>query len=95
MHLTTTSSKKLLKLSYLISKIIALAGEAHTIAENLIKSCMLEDAEILLSKNDYLKSESIFLSSNTATPRIDDMGMYIKSEIPSRLQQVTFFSSNG
>ena len=32
---------------------IALAGEAHTIAENLIKPCMLKAAEILLSKNDY------------------------------------------
>ena len=42
MHLTTISSKKLLKITYLISKRIAFASEVHTITENLIKPCMLK-----------------------------------------------------
>ena len=51
MHSTTISSKKLLELSYLISRRIALAGEAHAIAKNLIKPYMLEASKILPSKN--------------------------------------------
>ena len=94
-HSTTISSKKLLELPYLMSRRIALAGEAHTIAENLIKPCLLEAAKILLSKNDYRKSESIPLSNNTVFPRKDNMGVYIKSEVYSRLQQADFLSSDG
>ena len=88
-HSTTVSTEKLLEVSYLISKRIATAGEAHTIAEDLIKPCMLEAAKILLNKSDHQKLESIPLSNSSV--RIDDMGMYLKSEVYSRLQQVDFF----
>ena len=60
---TTILNKQLQKITYLISKRLALAGEA--IAENFMKPSMLEAAEILLSKNDYQKLESISLSKNT------------------------------
>ena len=92
MHSTTISTKKnIFRISYLISKRIALAVEAHTIAKNLIKPCILEAVKILLSKNNNQKLESIPLSNNTVSHHIDDMGMYIKSEVGSRLQQVNFF----
>ena len=77
----------------LISKRIAIAGEAHTIAEDLIKPCMLEAARILLNKSDHQKLESIPLSNSSVSRRIDDMGMYIKSEVCSRLQQVDLSST--
>ena len=63
----------------------------HTIVENLIKIYTLEAAKILLSENDYQKLESISLSDNTVSRRIDDIGMYIKSELYSRLHQVNIF----
>ena len=91
MHSTTMSTEKLLEISYLISQKIAMSGEAHTIAENLIKSCILKAAKVLLCDNDYIKLESIPLSNSTIGRRIDDMGMYIKSELCSSLQQFEFF----
>ena len=81
MHLTTISSKKLLDVSYLISKRIAFVSEAYTIADNVIKSCILKAVKIFLSKNNYRKLKSIPLSDNTVSHRIDDMGMNIKSEV--------------
>ena len=83
MHLTTISSKKLLDISYLISKRIAFVTEAYTctIADNVIKSCILKAVKIFLSKNNYRKLKSIPLSDNTVSHRIDDMGMNIKSEV--------------
>ena len=91
-YLTTFSTKKLLEVSCLISKRIAIAGEAHTIiTKDLIKPCMLEVAKILLNKSDHQKLESIPLSNSSVSCRIDDTGMYIKSEVCSRLQQVDFF----
>ena len=91
---TTISRKKLLEVSYLISKKIALAGEANTIAKNLIKPCIFEAAKILLCKNNYKKLESIPLSNNTVSRCIDNMGMYIKFEVYSHLQQVNFLLSD-
>ena len=51
----------------------------------------LEAAKILLNRSDHQKLESIPLSNSSVSRRIDDMGMYIKSEVCSRLQQVDFF----
>ena len=93
-HSTTFSTKKLLEVSYLISKRIAIAGEAHAIAEDLIKPCILEAAKILLNKSDHQKLESIPLSNSSVSRRIDNMEMYEKSEVCSRLQQVDFFCFN-
>ena len=53
-----------------------MAGEAQTIAENITKPYVLEAAKILLSKNDYQKSESIPLSNNTVSLCINNMGTY-------------------
>ena len=74
---TTFSTEKLLEVSYLISKRIAIAGEARTIAEDLIKPCMLEAAKILFNKSVHQKLESIPLSNSSVSRRIDDMEMYI------------------
>ena len=84
MYLITISSQKLIEVSYLITKGIIFAGEAHTIVENLTKPCMFRVAKILLSENDYSKPKSIPLSDNRISRRIDDMDMYIKSEVYSR-----------
>ena len=70
MLLTTILSKKLMKVSH---KRKAFAGEAHTIAENLVKPCILEAAKILLSENDNQKLKNIPLSDNTESRRIDEI----------------------
>ena len=90
-HSTTFSTEKLLEVSYLISERIAIAGEAHRIAKDLIKPCMFEAAKILLNKSVHQKLESIPLSNSSVSRRIDDLGMYIKSELCSHLQQVNLF----
>ena len=84
MHLTTISNKKLLKVSYLISKRIVFAGEALSIAKNLIKSCMIEAAKILLSEDDHQELESIPSLDNTISRRIDGLSIYLKSEVYCR-----------
>ncbi|GFU34724.1 zinc finger BED domain-containing protein 5 [Trichonephila clavipes] len=43
MHVTQTINEKATEASYLVSYRIAQAGEAHTIAENLIKPCVLDN----------------------------------------------------
>ena len=60
MYSITVSTKKLLKVSYLISKKIAIGCEAHTIAENLIKSCKLDAVKILHSESRYQKLEFLY-----------------------------------
>ncbi|XP_077969306.1 zinc finger BED domain-containing protein 5-like [Styela clava] len=90
-HSTTTFNDKLLEVSYLVSQRIAMAGEAHTIAEKLIKPSILDAVKILLGESDSKKLESIPLSNNTVSRRIDHMGIYIKYEVCFRLQKCDFF----
>ena len=93
-HSTTFSTEKLLEVSYLISKRIAIAGEADTIAKDLIKPCVLEAAKILLHKSDHQKLESIPLSNSSVSRRIDNMEMYIKYEVCSHLRRLISFVFN-
>ncbi|XP_077972733.1 zinc finger BED domain-containing protein 5-like [Styela clava] len=87
----STFNDKLLEVSYLESRRIAMAGEAHTIAEKLIKPSILDAVKILLGESESKKPESIPLSNNTVSRRIDHMGIYIKYEVCSRLQKCDFF----
>ncbi|GBP73642.1 Zinc finger BED domain-containing protein 5 [Eumeta japonica] len=57
MHVTQTINEKATEASYLVSYRIAQAGEAHTIAENLIKPCVLDITECMIDEN----LQSIFL----------------------------------
>ena len=85
------STKQLLEVPDLIRKSSVIACEAHTFAENLIKPCMLDAMKILQGKSGYHKPENLPLSNNAVSRRLDYMGLYIKSELCSRLQQVNFF----
>jgi hypothetical protein len=46
----TATVNKLLTVSYLMSMRIAVAGKAHTIAENLFKSCILAAVSVVLNE---------------------------------------------
>ena len=82
MNSITISTEKLLKVFYLINKRIAITSGVHTTAKYLV----LNAVKILLSKSDYQKLESILLSNSTVSCCIDDMEMYYKSKLCSRLQ---------
>ncbi|GBP13383.1 Zinc finger BED domain-containing protein 5 [Eumeta japonica] len=50
MHVTQTINEKATEAPYLVSYRIAKAGEAHTIAENLIKPCVLDITKCMLDE---------------------------------------------
>nr|XP_039269982.1 zinc finger BED domain-containing protein 5-like [Styela clava] len=76
-HSTTTFNDKLLEVSYLVSQRIAMAGEAHTIAEKLIKPSILDAVKILLGESESKKLESIPLSNNTIDESTDVAGLAV------------------
>ena len=57
--------------SYKASYGIALAGEAHTIAELLIKPFMTDVASCVIGEKSVERLKSVSLSNNTIVRRID------------------------
>ncbi|MBN3301706.1 ZBED5 protein, partial [Amia calva] len=86
-----TVNDNLLEASYLVSKRIAIAGEAHSIAENLIKPCMLDVVTVVLNETAAQKIESVPLSNSTVGRRINDIANNINSVLCSRLKSCDFF----
>ncbi|GBP60544.1 Zinc finger BED domain-containing protein 5 [Eumeta japonica] len=71
MHVTQTINEKVVEASYLVIYRIAQAGEAHTIAENLIKLCVLDITKCMLDEN----LQSIFLLCRYQTILFHDESM--------------------
>jgi hypothetical protein len=63
---------------------MALAGEAHTIAETLIKPCAIEMAICVLGEQSKKKLERVQLYNNTVKRRIQDFLTDIEKELVSR-----------
>ena len=59
--------------SYLVSYRVAQAGEAHTIAENLIKPCLKDILEYTLDGKATELVGTVPLSNNTISRRIRDL----------------------
>ncbi|GFV88733.1 zinc finger BED domain-containing protein 5 [Trichonephila clavipes] len=90
MHVTQTINEKATEASYLVSYRIAQAGEAHTIAENLIKPCVLDITKCMLAKKSAKHVSTVPLSNDTVLRRIHDLASYVKQELVTRLQKARF-----
>lgn len=83
MHVTKTFNEKATEASYLVSYRIAQAGEAHNIAENLIKPCVLDITKCMLDEKSAKHLSTVPLSNDTVSRRIHDLASYVKQELPS------------
>lgn len=90
MHVTQTINEKATEASYLVSYRIAQAGEAHTIAENLIKPCVLDITKCMLDEKSAKHLSTVPLSNDTVSRRIHDLASYVKQELVTRLQNTRF-----
>ncbi|GBP54132.1 Zinc finger BED domain-containing protein 5 [Eumeta japonica] len=90
MHVTQTINEKTTEASYLVSYRIAQAGEAHTIAENLIKPCVLDITKCMLDEKSAKHLSTVPLSNDTVSRRIHDLASYAKQELVTRLQKTRF-----
>ena len=68
-----------------VSYRIALSGEAHTIAETLIKPCAKDMATCMIDAKSAEIIETIPLSNNTVARRIQDLATDIENELVFRL----------
>ncbi|GBP42486.1 Zinc finger BED domain-containing protein 5 [Eumeta japonica] len=89
-HVTQTINEKATEASYLVSYRIAQAGEAHTIAENLIKPCVLDITKCMLDEKSAKHLSTVPLSNDTVSRRIHDLASYVKQELYKRLQKTRF-----
>ncbi|XP_014298159.2 zinc finger BED domain-containing protein 5-like [Microplitis demolitor] len=90
MHITKTINEKATEASYSVSYRIAQAGEAHTIAENLIKPCVSDIAKCMLDEKSAKHLSTVPLSNDTVSRRIHDLSTYVKQELVTRLQKTRF-----
>ncbi|GBP78856.1 Zinc finger BED domain-containing protein 5 [Eumeta japonica] len=90
MHVTRTINEKITEVSHLVSYRIAQAGEAHTIAENLIKPCVLDTTKCMLNEKSAKHLSTVPLSNVTVSRRIHDLASYVKQELVTRLQKTRF-----
>lgn len=87
-----TNNEKVIEASYLISYRIARAGEAHTIAETLIKPCTIDIVKCLLDEEADKLVSIIPMSNNTVTRRISDMANDVTDTLISRIKCTKFAS---
>jgi len=85
-----TVNEKTLMASYLVSYRVAQAGEARTIAENLIKPCVKDIVECMLDRKATELVRTIPLSNNTISLRIGDLAEDVKATLLSRIKCTKF-----
>ncbi|GBN83817.1 Zinc finger BED domain-containing protein 5 [Araneus ventricosus] len=76
--------------SYLVSYRIAQAGEAHTVAENLIKPCVKDIIECMFDEKAAKVIDTIPLSNDTISRRIGYLAENVKSTLISRIKSTKF-----
>ncbi|GBP13885.1 Zinc finger BED domain-containing protein 5 [Eumeta japonica] len=89
-HVTQIINEKATEASYLVSYPIAQASEAHTIADNLIKPCVLDITKCMLDEKSEKHRSTVPLSKDTVSRRIHDLASYVKQELVTRLQKIRF-----
>ncbi|GBM03733.1 Zinc finger BED domain-containing protein 5 [Araneus ventricosus] len=85
-----TVNEKALMASYLVSYRIAQVGEAHTVAENLIKPCVKDIIECMFDEKAAKVIDTIPLSNNTISRRIGDLADNVKSTLISLIKSTKF-----
>ena len=78
-----------LEASYEISLLIAKCGKNHTIGENLIKPAISIFLKVVLEKN-YQDLQSMPLSNNTVSSRIDEMSCDVEVQLVEKLKYTIF-----
>ena len=71
---------------------IAKQKKLHTIGETLIKSCMLEAAQLVLNNASANRLKQISLSNNTVKERMQDMSQDIMRQVVEKILVSPFFS---
>jgi hypothetical protein len=71
---------------------VAPTGEAHALAETLMKPCAVEMAECMFNKQARKKLETIQLLNNTVHRFIQDLPTDIEHKMVSKLQSCDGFS---
>ncbi|GBP30175.1 Zinc finger BED domain-containing protein 5 [Eumeta japonica] len=90
MHVTQTINEKAEEASYLVSYRTPQAGEAHTIADNLIKLYVLDITKCILDEKSAKHLSTVPLSNDTVLRQIHDLTSYVKQELVTRLQKTRF-----
>ncbi|KAJ0178840.1 hypothetical protein K1T71_005615 [Dendrolimus kikuchii] len=90
LYVKKNSYWKATEASYLVSYRIAQAGEAHTIAENLIKPCVLDITKCTFDEKSAKHLSKVPLSNDTVSRQIHDLASYVKQEIITHLQKTQF-----
>jgi hypothetical protein len=81
-----SNNEKATEPSYRLSYRSALVGEAHTVAEILIKPCALEKITCVFGEQSKNKLETIQLSNNTVKSRVQDLSVDMEKHLVSRLK---------
>jgi zinc finger BED domain-containing protein 5/7/8/9 len=85
-----TDNENALKASYMVSYRIAQKGEAHTIAETLIKPCVIDIVTCMLDDKSAKHLSIIPLSNNTVARRIEDLASNVSETLVSRIKYTKF-----
>lgn len=85
-----TVNEKALMASYFVSYRIAQAGEAHTVAENLIKPCVKDIIECMFDEKAAKVIDTIPLSNDTISRRIGELAENVKATLISRIKSTKF-----
>jgi hypothetical protein len=89
-HASQTVNENATEASYKVAYKIAMAGEAHTMAENLIKPCAVEMVKCMLDEKAAKELLKIPLSNDTVARRIKDLSESIRAELSVRLKSCDF-----
>ncbi|GBN63780.1 Zinc finger BED domain-containing protein 5 [Araneus ventricosus] len=76
--------------SYLVNYRIGQAGEAHTVAENLIKPCVKDIMECMFDEKAAKLLDTIPLSNDTISRKIRDLAENVKATLISRIKSIKF-----
>lgn len=88
----TKVNEKVMHASYLISLRIAKAGKPHTIGENLVLPAIKDTVGVMFGDKFSKDVETIPLSNDTVTRRINDMSQWTENRLIERASKSRFFS---
>lgn len=87
-----TDTENATEASFLVSYRVARSGKPHTIAENLIKPCLLESVGCILGENAARKMAALQCSNDTVSDRIHKISDHIEDELTHRLNASDMFA---
>ena len=88
----TNVNKIFLYLSYLICLRIAKASKPHTIGETLFLTALKDTVKVFFGDKSKKEIESIPISNNAVTRRIDEMSQWVENRVIERVIESPFFS---